>query len=65
MVVVVMLGQVVLAPHDRVGIGGELLLFRWKELVTADTPPPPGAEEAVMEFKKAMQVGMRVFYRSC
>ncbi|CAM9753590.1 unnamed protein product, partial [Sphacelaria rigidula] len=48
--------KVVLAPYDRVAIGGELLLFRWKELVNADTPPPPSAEEAVMEFKKALQV---------
>lgn len=48
--------QVVLSPFDRVAIGGELLLFRWKALVTPDTGPPPSAEEAVMEFKKVIQV---------
>lgn len=52
----VVLGQVVLAPYDRVVMGAELLLFRWKALVSADTPPPPSAEEAVMEFKEALQV---------
>lgn len=48
--------QAVLSIYDRVAIGGELLLFRWKALRTPDTCPPPTAEAAVMEFKKAMQV---------
>ncbi|CBJ27270.1 conserved unknown protein [Ectocarpus siliculosus] len=47
--------QVVLALYDRVAIGGELLLFKWKALETPKAGPPPTAEEAVMEFKKAMQ----------
>ena len=48
--------QVVLAPYDRVAIGGELLLFKWKALETPDAGPIPTAEEAVMEFKRAIQV---------
>lgn len=48
--------QVVLAPYDRVAIGGELLLFKWKQLETPDAGPIPTAEEAVMEFKRAIQV---------
>ncbi len=48
--------QVILAPYDRVAIGGELLLFKWKALETKDTGPIPTAEEAVMEFKRAIQV---------
>lgn len=48
--------QVVLSPYDRVAIGGELLLFKWKALETKDTGPIPTAEEAVMEFKRAIQV---------
>eukprot|EP00903_Cladosiphon_okamuranus_P005356 g5351.t1 len=47
--------QVVLAPYDRVAIGGELLLFKWKALETPDAGPIPTAEEAVMEFKRAIQ----------
>lgn len=48
--------QAVLAPYDRVAIGGELLLFKWKALETSNAGPIPTAEEAVMEFKRAMQV---------
>lgn len=48
--------QVVLAPYDRVAIGGELLLFKWKALQTEDAGPIPTAEQAVMEFKRATQV---------
>ncbi|CAM9270968.1 unnamed protein product, partial [Hapterophycus canaliculatus] len=47
--------QVILAPYDRVGIGGELLLFKWKALQTEDAGPVPTAEQAVMEFKRATQ----------
>lgn len=56
--------QVVLAPYDRVAIGGELLLFKWKALETPDAGPIPTAEEAVMEFKRAIQV-TRVLLREC
>lgn len=53
--------QVVLAPYDRVAIGGELLLFKWRALETPGAGPIPTAEEAVMEFKRAIQVtGSRV-----
>ncbi|CAM9275513.1 unnamed protein product [Scytosiphon promiscuus] len=47
--------QVVLAPYDRVAIGGELLLFKWKALQTQETGSAPTAEQAVMEFKRATQ----------
>lgn len=52
--------QIVLAPYDRVGIGGELLLFRWKAIETPESGPILTAEAAVMEFKKSMQVLMQV-----
>lgn len=48
--------QIVLKPYDRVGIGGELLLFRWKAIETPESGPILTAEAAVMEFKKSMQV---------
>ena len=54
--------QVVLAPYDRVGIGGELLLFRWKAIETSESGPILTAEAAVMEFKKSMQVLMQVLW---
>lgn len=50
------LRQVVLSLFDRVAIGSELLLFRWKQLETTETGSPPSAEMAVMEFKRALQV---------
>lgn len=55
----------VLAPFDRVAIGGELLLFRWKEAETADIGPPPTAEAAVLEFKRAMQVEKMILEIAC